>query len=56
MDILEAILYIETEENPDNSTYLEAFQLLIDTGRVWSLQGWYGRTATYLIDEGLVTH
>ena len=31
----------------------EAWQYLIDTGRVWSLQGWYGRTATALIEQGV---
>jgi len=32
---------------------LEAWQWLIDTGLCWSLQGWFGRTATDLINNGL---
>ena len=32
---------------------LEAWQHLIDTGYAWTLQGWFGRRATFLIDEGL---
>lgn len=32
---------------------IEAFQHLIDTGVVWSLQGFYGRTAHRLIELGL---
>ena len=31
---------------------LEAWQWLIDTGKCWSLQGWYGRTASHLIQAG----
>jgi len=31
---------------------LEAWQYLIDTGIVWTLQGWFGRTAQQLIDAG----
>jgi hypothetical protein len=31
---------------------VEFFQELIDTGMAWKLQGFYGRTATQLIDAG----
>ena len=30
-----------------------AWQYLIDTGMAWSLQGWFGRRARYLIDTGI---
>ena len=31
----------------------EAWQYLIDTGLAGRLQGWFGRTAQHLIDEGV---
>ena len=32
---------------------IEAWQLLINTGICWTLQGWFGRTAQYLIEKGI---
>lgn len=37
----------------DEDQIIEAWQTLIDTGMAWQLQGWFGRTASHLIDIGL---
>lgn len=34
---------------------IEAWQKLIDTGLAWTLQGWFGRTAAAMIEQGLCT-
>mgnify|MGYP003336196554 FL=1 len=38
----------------DEDTILSAWQYLVDTGLAWSLQGWYGRTANQLINDGYI--
>ena len=46
--IAEGAIEPETEDQA-----LEAWQTLIDIGLAWQLQGWFGRTAQALIDQGL---
>lgn len=49
----EACMIIEGVFEADEDTVLEAWQSLIDSGVVWTLQGFYGRTAQNLIEQGL---
>lgn len=48
--IAEGFIDADSEEQQ-----IEAWQTLIDTGLVNQLQGWFGRTAQHLIDEGICT-
>ena len=54
----DACAAIEGFDGQDHSEeeIIEAFQSLIDSGAAWSLQGFYGRTAQHLIDNGLCHH
>ena len=40
-------------EGASREEQIAAWQYLIDTGMCWTLQGWFGRTATMLIEEGI---
>ena len=42
--------FIEAENQEE---VISAWQFLIDNGQVWQLQGWFGRTACRLIEEGI---
>jgi hypothetical protein len=41
-------------ENATREQQIEAWQYLHDTGIAYSLQGWYGRTAKQLLEEGII--
>jgi hypothetical protein len=53
MDLLLAVRIAEGEVEVTEDECIEAWQWLIDEGHVWRLQGWYGRTATELIEAGV---
>ncbi len=52
-DRTSAIIAYETGEL-DEEKMIELFQHLVDTNLAWQLQGHYGRTATALIEAGVV--
>ena len=61
-EVLQAMLLCEgeTEPNPalspeeQEQEVLRAWQLLVDTGIVWTLQGWFGRRVALLLEAGLL--
>lgn len=48
--IAEGWIECESEEQ-----YIGAWQSLVDSGLAWRLQGWFGRTAERMIEEGLIS-
>ena len=54
LDTITAIQIIEGSIPSEEAEQLNAWQLLIDSGVVWQLQGAYTRGALSLIEEGLV--
>jgi hypothetical protein len=50
--MVDKIIQFETNGFETEDEYVEFFQELIDSGLAWSLQGSYGRTASYMIEEG----
>ena len=54
MDNYRAVALAEGFEDGTREEQIEAWQHLIDTGLAWSLQGWFGRTARDLIEQGII--
>lgn len=56
MNVFEATMIAEGVDEPESDEqYYEAWQYLVDTGICWQLQGWFGRTAKTMIEQGLIT-
>ena len=53
-DLLEKLLRFEADDMDEAET-IDFFQDLVNTGMAWKLQGYYGRVAAHLIDQGLVS-
>ena len=43
--------FIDCDSEDDK---IKAWQHLVDNDLVWKLQGWFGRTANQLIEQGLI--
>ena len=54
MDSYRAVALAEGFEDGTEEEILSAWQYLVDTGLAWSLQGWFGRTASALINAGYI--
>lgn len=57
--LLQTVLICEGVEDPPGETpeeqeaaYYAAWQELINSGLVWTLQGWFGRMAVRFIEQG----
>lgn len=53
-DICTATMIAEGVEDATEEEVIESWQLLVDTVIVWQLQGFFGRTATDLIEQGII--
>jgi len=54
MDVFTATMIAEGVEDADRDTQIEAWQLLHDSGVAYQLQGFFGRTAQHLLNEGII--
>ena len=53
--LLDLISIVEGIEDATVDQQLTAWQELVDAGMINHLQGWYGRTARQLIEQGLLS-
>jgi len=53
-ELLDLIIAFESSVISDEE-FLELFSILIKSGLVWNLQGFYGRIAINLINDGIIS-
>ena len=53
MNDFNAVMIAEGVQEASYDETIEAWQHLINTGLCWKLQGFFGRTAQHLIDQGI---
>ena len=56
MENFDAVMIAEGVDPANEEEEIEAWQHLIDSGLAWSLQGWFGRNASNLIEQGICTN
>jgi hypothetical protein len=54
MTAFEAVMIAEGAQPASEQEQIRAWQMLVDTGLCNSLQGWFGRTARTLIEQGII--
>lgn len=54
MDSFRATMIAEGVEHASEGEVVEAWQYLVDSGLAWTLQGWFGRVAESLIEQGVI--
>ena len=54
MKPVDAVMIAEGVTPSTQEELIQAWQMLVDTGMAWKLQGWFGRTAMKLIEEGII--
>jgi hypothetical protein len=53
-NVYEAVMIAEGVQPASEDEQIAAWQLLVDNGIAWTLQGWFGRTARDLIERGII--
>jgi|TARA_R100000742_G_C4212262_1_gene38322 hypothetical protein len=54
MKPVDAVMIAEGVTPSNQEELIQAWQYLVDTGLAYELQGWFGRTAKHLIEEGII--